>query len=54
MKGIFAEDMTPETSFIKLGWSLGKRSGIEEVKKLMLTDVAGEISRRIDERSFLA
>ncbi|MBI1935338.1 Glu-tRNA(Gln) amidotransferase subunit GatD [Candidatus Woesearchaeota archaeon] len=50
---IFAEDMLPETAYVKLGWVLGHVPKIEEVKKMMLTNYAGEITERSDARGFL-
>ncbi|MBI2654444.1 Glu-tRNA(Gln) amidotransferase subunit GatD [Candidatus Woesearchaeota archaeon] len=50
---IFAEDMLPETAYIKLGWVLPQAKNIEEVKEMMLTSYAGEISERTDEKAFL-
>lgn len=50
---IFAEDMLPETAYIKLGWILPQAKNIEEVKEMMLTNFAGEISERSDEKVFL-
>ena len=50
---IFVEDMLPETAYIKLGWVLGHTHKIDEVKELMLTNYAGEISERSDEKGFL-
>ncbi len=50
---IFVEDMLPETAYVKLGWVLGHTHKIEEVKKMMLTNYAGEISERTDEKAFL-
>ncbi|MBI4170388.1 MAG: Glu-tRNA(Gln) amidotransferase subunit GatD [Candidatus Aenigmarchaeota archaeon] len=41
-----AEDMHPETAFVKLGFVLGHTKKLEEVRKLMLTNLAGEISSR--------
>ena len=41
-----AEDMHPETAFVKLGFVLGHAKKIEEVRKMMLTNIAGEISAR--------
>ncbi len=43
---IFAEDMTPETAYVKLMWALSKAKGHDAVKELMLTNIAGEISER--------
>jgi glutamyl-tRNA(Gln) amidotransferase subunit D len=50
---IFAEDMLPETAYVKLGWVLGHTSKIEEVKELMLKNTAGEIIERMLPDSFL-
>ncbi|MBI2650128.1 hypothetical protein HYX04_02320 [Candidatus Woesearchaeota archaeon] len=50
---IFAEDMLPETAYIKLGWVLPQAHNIEEIKEMMLTNYAGEISERTDEKAFL-
>jgi glutamyl-tRNA(Gln) amidotransferase subunit D len=38
------EDMLPETAYVKLGWVLGHTDDLEEVKKMMLTNYAGEIT----------
>jgi glutamyl-tRNA(Gln) amidotransferase subunit D len=46
---IFLEDMLAETALVKLGWVLGKTRDKEEVKKLMLTNVAGEFNDRLEE-----
>lgn len=46
-KGIIpAENMLPETAYIKLGWVLGQTDDPEEVKRLMLTPINDEITRR--------
>lgn len=50
---IFAEDMLPETAYVKLGWVLAQAKSIDEVKEMMLRNYAGEITERIDEKSFL-
>jgi len=50
---IFAEDMLPETAYIKLGWVLPQAKTIDEVKEMMLTNYAGEISKRSNEEGFL-
>ncbi|MBC8278959.1 MAG: Glu-tRNA(Gln) amidotransferase subunit GatD [FCB group bacterium] len=39
-------NMTPETSYVKLGWALGHTHDRKEVMDLMLTPVAGEITER--------
>ncbi|MFH1664245.1 MAG: Glu-tRNA(Gln) amidotransferase subunit GatD [archaeon] len=46
-----AEDMTPETAFIKLAWLLGNYS-MEETKKLIAENLRGEITERSDLRGF--
>ena len=38
------EDMLPETAYVKLMWVLGKTQNLEEVRKMMLTSYAGEIT----------
>jgi glutamyl-tRNA(Gln) amidotransferase subunit D len=38
------ENLLPEVAYIKLGWVLGQTNDREEVKKLMLTPVAGDIT----------
>lgn len=40
------EDMFPETSLVKLMWVLGQTIDLEEAKKLLNTNVAGEFSPR--------
>ena len=50
---IFVEDMLPETAYIKLGWVLAQTHNIDEVRDMMLTDYACEISERSDEKAFL-
>jgi glutamyl-tRNA(Gln) amidotransferase subunit D len=40
------EDMLPETALVKLMWVLGQTQDIEEAKKLLTTNVAGEFSAR--------
>ncbi|MBN2112157.1 Glu-tRNA(Gln) amidotransferase subunit GatD [Candidatus Woesearchaeota archaeon] len=53
LKCIFAEDMLPETAYVKLGWVLGHTTKPEEVKKMMLAKAAGEVSDRHQPDSFL-
>ena len=46
-KGIIpAENMLPETAFIKLSWALGQTSDLAKVKEIMLTPINDEITRR--------
>ena len=40
------DDMLPETAYVKLSWSLGQTSDPDEVRRLMLTPVAGEMGAR--------
>lgn len=39
-----AENMLPETAYIKLGWVLGQTNDPEEVRKMMLTPIARDIT----------
>ncbi|HOZ08294.1 MAG TPA: Glu-tRNA(Gln) amidotransferase subunit GatD [candidate division Zixibacteria bacterium] len=41
-----AENMLPEVAYIKLGWALGQTEDLNEVKRLMLTPIAEEITPR--------
>ena len=43
---ISGEDMLPETALVKLMWVLGQTRDAHEVKQLMESDIAGEISKR--------
>jgi len=52
-KVIFAEDMLPEVAYIKLMHILGKTKDLEEIKKLMLTNMVGEINPLSQVNSFL-
>jgi glutamyl-tRNA(Gln) amidotransferase subunit D len=50
---IFAEDMTPETSYAKLGYVLGKTKDHEKIKELFLKNIAGELTERTSADNFL-
>ncbi len=50
---IHTEDMLPEVAYVKLGWILGHTQNAKEVKHLMLTNIAGEINRKLSESDFL-
>ena len=50
---IYAQDMLAETAYVKLGWVLGNTDNPDEIRKMMLTNYAGEISERSDDKSFL-
>lgn len=41
-----AENMLPEVAWVKLGWALGQTHDPEEVKKIMLTPMNDDITRR--------
>jgi len=43
---ISAEDMLPETAFVKLMWTLGQTEDLKEVEKIMQTNIAGEIQNK--------
>lgn len=46
-KGIVpAENMLPETAYIKLGWALGQTNDLEKVKEIMLTPINDDITPR--------
>lgn len=45
--------MLAETAFVKLGCVLPKAKSMEETKKLMLTNIAGELVQQISPESFL-
>lgn len=46
-------DMTPETAYVKLSWALGQSEKIEDVKKIMTTNIAGEFSEKSSLKHFL-
>ncbi|MBL7138783.1 MAG: Glu-tRNA(Gln) amidotransferase subunit GatD [Bacteroidales bacterium] len=46
-KGVVpAENMLPETAYIKLGWALGQTNDLEKVREIMLTPINDEITPR--------
>lgn len=45
---LFLEDMLPETAYVKLGWAMAKEKDHDAIKKLMLTNIAGEINSRLE------
>ncbi|MEE9323730.1 MAG: Glu-tRNA(Gln) amidotransferase subunit GatD [Candidatus Aenigmarchaeota archaeon] len=51
-KAIPGEDMLSETAYVKLMWVLGKTKKSEEIRKLMLTNYAGEITPRTKVNTF--
>jgi len=48
MGAIPLEDMLPETALVKLMWVLGQTKTLDEAKKLLTTNIAGEISPRTE------
>ncbi|MBN2102343.1 MAG: Glu-tRNA(Gln) amidotransferase subunit GatD [Candidatus Aenigmarchaeota archaeon] len=50
---ICSSDMLTETAYVKLGWVLGHTEDIEEVRKMMLTNIAGEITQRTLPETYL-
>lgn len=48
-----AANMLPEVAYVKLGWALGQTDDLEEVKKIMLTPIAGEITEREPSNGYL-
>jgi glutamyl-tRNA(Gln) amidotransferase subunit D len=39
-------DMLPETAYVKLMWAMGQTRDPEEIRKIMLTNIAGEFTTR--------
>jgi glutamyl-tRNA(Gln) amidotransferase subunit D len=50
---ISAEDMTPETAYVKLCWVLGQTNDMTEVKELISKNIAGEINEKSSVKNFL-
>jgi len=46
-------DMLPETAYVKLGWALGHTRDPDKVREMMLTNYAGEITKRTLVGTFL-
>ena len=46
-------NMLPEVAYGKLGWALGQTTDLGEVRKIMLTPVAGEITEREPSNGYL-
>jgi len=40
------EDMLPETALVKIMWVFGQTKDVDEAKRLLLTNIANEISPR--------
>ena len=50
---ISALDMLPETAYVKLVWTLGQTDNMEEVRKIMQTNLKGEIGAKSSQKFFL-
>lgn len=50
---VFLEDMLSETALVKLSWVLGHTKNLDEAKKFMLLNIAGEINSKLEPRGFL-
>ena len=50
---ISAQDMTPETTYVKLCWALGQSDDYNKVKEIMQTNIAGEFSVKSSIKDFL-
>lgn len=48
-----AANMLPEVAYVKLGWALGQSQDLEQVKEIMLTPIAGEITEREPHNGYL-
>lgn len=46
-------NMLPEVAYVKLGWALGQTNDINEVKKIMLTPIAHDITEREPSNGYL-
>jgi len=48
-----AANMLPEVAYMKLGWALGQTEDLDEVKRIMLTPIANEITEREPQNGYL-
>lgn len=48
-----AANLLPEVAYIKLGWALGQTNDLEEVKRIMLTPIANDITEREPSNGYL-
>ncbi len=48
-----AANMLPEVAYVKLGWALGQTGDLDEIHKIMLTPIAGEITEREPSNGYL-
>ncbi len=46
-------NMLPEVAYVKLGWALGQTDDLDEVKRIMLTPINGEITDREPSNGYL-
>ena len=46
-------NMLPEVAYIKLCWALGQTDNLDEVKRIMLTPIANEITEREPSNGYL-
>ena len=46
-------NMLPEVAYVKLGWTLGQTRDLQEVRKIMMTPIAGEITDREPSNGYL-
>lgn len=46
-------NMLPEVAYMKLGWALGQTHNLNEVKEIMLTTIAGEMTEREPSNGYL-
>lgn len=46
-------NMLPEVAYMKLGWAMGQTEDLEEVKRIMLTPISGEITDREPSNGYL-
>ncbi|MGV8143553.1 MAG: Glu-tRNA(Gln) amidotransferase subunit GatD, partial [Methanothermobacter sp.] len=50
---ISALDMLPETAYVKLIWTLGQTDDLDEIKRIMQTNLKGEIEEKTSNKYFL-
>ncbi|MBI5225391.1 Glu-tRNA(Gln) amidotransferase subunit GatD [Candidatus Micrarchaeota archaeon] len=50
---VFCEDMLTETAYVKLAFTLAHSKNIEEAKKILLENLAGEFNKRLVEKDIL-
>jgi glutamyl-tRNA(Gln) amidotransferase subunit D len=50
---VYCKDLLPETAYVKLGWVLAHSRNVEEAKKMMLENIAGEYNERLTDEDFI-